>query len=60
MKICRQKGLTGYKTPIFRPFSAILEQKRVEQSVAGYDPQIIAWQWPSLATIVYSNAVGRA
>jgi len=37
-----------------------LEQKRVEQSVAGYDPQVIAWQWPFLASIVYSNAVGRA
>jgi hypothetical protein len=60
MKICQQKGLTGHKTPVVRPFSAISEQKSVEQTVAGYDPQVIAWQWPFLATIVYSNAVGRA
>ena len=32
----------------------------IEQTVAGYDPQVVAWRWPSHATIVYSWAVGRA
>ena len=52
---------------LFFDFQRLQTQKRlkneenpVEQSVPGYDPQVIAWQWPSLATIVYSNAVGRA
>ena len=31
----------------------------IEQTVAGYDPQVVAWQWPSHATIVYSWAVDR-
>ena len=30
------------------------------QSVAGYDPQVIAKQWPSLAAFAILTAVGRA
>ena len=32
----------------------------IEQTVAGYDPHVVAWQWSFPATIVYSWAVGRA
>ena len=62
-------GLALLLHDIYRPFCHPLrlgfnqkseKMKRFEQSVAGYDPQVIACQWPSLATIVYSNAVGRA
>jgi hypothetical protein len=31
-----------------------------QQSVAVYDPQLVAMRWPFLAAIVYSTAVGRA
>ena len=31
-----------------------------EQSVAVYDPQLVARHWLRLATSVYSIAVGRA
>jgi len=36
------------------------EENRSEQSVAVYDPQLVAMQSLSLASIVYSTAVGRA
>ena len=32
----------------------------IEQTVAGYDPHVVAWQWSSPATVVHSWAVGRA
>ena len=35
-------------------------KNKAEQSVAVYDPQLDAMQSLSLATIVYSTAVGRA
>ena len=41
-------------------FWSMKKHKSVEQTVAGYDPHVVAWQWSFPATIVYSWAVGRA
>ena len=39
--------------------SSLWKNNPAEQGAANYDPQVIAWRWPSLAAIVYSTAVGR-
>ena len=36
------------------------EENPVQQAVPGYDPQVIAKQWPSLAAFAILTAVGRA
>ena len=36
------------------------EENPVQQAVPGYDPQVVAMQWPFLATIAILTAVGRA
>ena len=52
---------------LFFDFPRLQREKRhknegnsVQQAVAGYDPQLVAMQWPFLAAKVYSTAVGRA
>ena len=50
--IFRFSGLTGMK---FRK-----NNESVEQGVPGYDPQVAAMHWPSLAAKVYTSALGRA
>ena len=63
-------GLAEPIFPDFRPFCCFLQLLvaeivknygiQIEQTVAGYDPHVVAWQWSFPATIVYSWAVGRA
>ena len=36
----------------------IRKNESVEQGVPGYGPQVIAWQWPSLAAKVILTARG--
>ena len=36
------------------------EENSVQQGVPGYDPQVVAWRWPSLASKAILTAVGRA
>ena len=64
----RLRGLYEPKNTIFRPFlrfsrppdMKFRKNESVEQSVAGYDPQVVAMQWPSLAAFAILTAVGRA
>ena len=66
----RRKGLYEPENAIFGPifdFPRLPREKRreneensVQQAVPGYDPQVVAMQWPFLAAKVYSTAVGRA
>ena len=44
-------GLTGMK---------IRKNESVEQGVAGYDPQVVAIRWLSIATIVILTARGSS
>ena len=37
----------------------IRKNESVEQGVAGYGPQVIAWRWPPLVAFVILTAVGR-
>ena len=63
-------GLAEPNFRFLRPFCAFLRRfiadivknyrNPIEQTVAGYDPHVVAWQWSFPATIVYGWAVGRA
>ena len=59
-------GLYEPKTAIFRPFLRFSrppgmksrKNESVEQGVAGYGPQVIAWRWPPLAAFAILTAGG--
>ena len=61
-------GLYKPENAIFRPFlrfsrppgMKIRKNESVEQGVAGYDPQVVAMRWLSLATIVILTARGSS
>ena len=60
-------GLYEPKTAIYRPFlrfsrppgMKFRKNESVEQSVAGYGPQAMGWQWRLLAAFDILTAVGR-
>ena len=59
-------GLYEPENPIFRPFlrfsrppgMKFRKNESIEQGVAGYGPQVIAWHWPPLAALAILTARG--
>ena len=64
----RKRGLYEPQTAIFRPFLRFSrppdmksrKNESIEQGVAGYDPQVIAWHRPPLAATLSSTARGSS
>ena len=63
---CRLLHPRTCRLPVPRATLSVIEnngihaRKQFEQGGPDYDPQVVAMHWPSLATIVYRIAVGRA
>ena len=59
-------GLYEPQIPIFRPIFVFPgpggmnfeKNEGIEQGVAGYGPQVIAWRWPPLAAFAILTARG--